>query len=223
MYFDIGSNIGNWSLANIKSCDKIISVSKYTAEKIKNVHQINPQKITVLNNCLDPFLPLGKEFIGNNSLRKLYGFTEKDKILFTLTRLSSKERYKGYDRVIQSLVKVKENYPEIKYVIAGSYDEIEKKYIDDLIRKLNLQDNLKIVGFVPDDSLVAHFSMADIYVMPSMKEGFGYAVGLDGDYQNLTYFTEEEMFKHFILSYDLIKIKLRDKKINQLLETDKYN
>ena len=55
------------------------------------------------------------------------------------------------------------------------------------------------------------------------KEGFGYAVGLEGDYQNLTYFTEKEMYKHFILSYDLIKIKLRDQKINQLLETDKYN
>ena len=26
MYFDIGSNIGNWSLANIDQCDKIISV-----------------------------------------------------------------------------------------------------------------------------------------------------------------------------------------------------
>jgi len=55
------------------------------------------------------------------------------------------------------------------------------------------------------------------------KKGFGYAVGLDGDYQNLTYFTEEEMYKHFILSYELIKNKLRDRKINQLLDLDKYN
>jgi hypothetical protein len=55
------------------------------------------------------------------------------------------------------------------------------------------------------------------------KEGFGYAVGLDGDYQNLTYFTEEEMYKHFILDYHLLKIKQRDQKINKLLETDKYN
>ena len=55
------------------------------------------------------------------------------------------------------------------------------------------------------------------------KEGFGYAVGLEGDYQNLTYFTEEEMFEHFILSYDLIKIKMRDQKIDKLLQTDKYN
>jgi hypothetical protein len=55
------------------------------------------------------------------------------------------------------------------------------------------------------------------------KEGLGYAVGLEGDYKNLSYFTEEEMYKHFILSYDLIKIKLRDTKINQLLDLDKYN
>jgi hypothetical protein len=55
------------------------------------------------------------------------------------------------------------------------------------------------------------------------KEGFGYAVGLEGDYQNLTYFTEEEIHKHFVLDYVQRKIKFRDQKINQLLETDKYN
>ncbi len=55
------------------------------------------------------------------------------------------------------------------------------------------------------------------------KKGFGYAVGLDGDYQNLSYFTEEEMYKHFIVGYDLIKNKIRDRKINQLLDLDKYN
>ena len=26
LYFDIGSNIGNWSLANINQCNKIISI-----------------------------------------------------------------------------------------------------------------------------------------------------------------------------------------------------
>ena len=157
----------------IKSCDKIIAVSNYTAEKINELQLIKSKKITVLNNCLDPFLPLGKEYIGNHALRQKYGYAETDKVLFTLTRLSSKERYKGYDRVLQSLAKVKEQYPEIKYIIAGSYDEKEKQHIDLLTQKLGLETNLKIVGFIPDEALVAHFSMADIYVMPSMKEGFG--------------------------------------------------
>jgi hypothetical protein len=26
MIFDIGSNIGNWALANVSNCDKIISI-----------------------------------------------------------------------------------------------------------------------------------------------------------------------------------------------------
>jgi hypothetical protein len=55
------------------------------------------------------------------------------------------------------------------------------------------------------------------------KIGFGFAVGLEGDYQNLSYFTEEEIYKHFVLNVDYMKIKLRDKKINQLLDLDKYN
>jgi hypothetical protein len=55
------------------------------------------------------------------------------------------------------------------------------------------------------------------------KEGYGYAVGLEGDYRNLMYFTEEEMQEHFIHNYEMIKIKSRDNKINKLLDLDKYN
>ena len=38
MFFDIGANIGNWALANIDQCDKIISIeaSPYTFHKLYN-------------------------------------------------------------------------------------------------------------------------------------------------------------------------------------------
>ena len=55
------------------------------------------------------------------------------------------------------------------------------------------------------------------------KKGFGFAVGLEGDYQNLYYFTESEMCEYFALDYEMVKIKMRDEKINKLLENDKYN
>jgi FkbM family methyltransferase len=49
MYFDIGSNIGNWSLSNINQCDKIISVeaSPLTFEKL--VDNCKNDKIILLN------------------------------------------------------------------------------------------------------------------------------------------------------------------------------
>ena len=38
MYFDIGANIGNWSLSNVNNCDKIIAIeaSPNTFNKLLN-------------------------------------------------------------------------------------------------------------------------------------------------------------------------------------------
>jgi glycosyltransferase involved in cell wall biosynthesis len=157
----------------LNCCDTFLPVSSYTSTKIKEVHHIHPDKCIVLNNCLDPFMPLGKEFVGKTDLRARYGYKPEDKILFTLTRLSSKERYKGYDKVLYAMVNVKKTHPNLKYLIAGSYDEKEFAFITALSKKLGLADSLILAGFIPDEELVAHFSFADIYIMPSMKEGFG--------------------------------------------------
>jgi FkbM family methyltransferase len=50
MYFDIGANIGNWSLANLNKCEKIIAVeaSPNTYEKLL-LNTINNSKISSLN------------------------------------------------------------------------------------------------------------------------------------------------------------------------------
>jgi len=49
MYFDIGSNIGNWSLANINYCDKIISIEASPITFNKLVNHCKHDKIVLLN------------------------------------------------------------------------------------------------------------------------------------------------------------------------------
>lgn len=71
------------------------------------------------------------------------------------------------------MLTLKSRYPGIRYLLAGSYDEQEKKFLDEMIRKLQLEDSVVMTGFVPDEELVNHFKASDIYVMPSTKEGFG--------------------------------------------------
>jgi glycosyltransferase involved in cell wall biosynthesis len=170
---EIWGEIGFKKKQMLPCVDVFLPVSNYTADKIRSVHNVSSQKIEVINNCLDPFMPLGKEFSDKAVVREKYGFKKEDIILFTLSRLSSKERYKGYDKVLEALVKVKQQFSNVKYLIAGSYDVEEKRYIDEMSKKLHLEDAVVLSGFVPEEDLVAHFSMADIYVMPSMKEGFG--------------------------------------------------
>lgn len=157
----------------LKSCDLIVPVSQYTADRISEIHQWPASKLKVLNNCLDPFLPVGQPEQAIENLRKKYGLQKDNIVLFTLTRLSSKERYKGYDKVLEALVELKKSYPSVRYLLAGSYDTEEKRHLDEMIGRMGLTNDVLIPGFVAEEDLVTHFKMADLYVMPSMKEGFG--------------------------------------------------
>jgi FkbM family methyltransferase len=49
MFFDIGSNIGNWSLVNINNCDKIIAVEASPITFTKLVNNCKHDKIILLN------------------------------------------------------------------------------------------------------------------------------------------------------------------------------
>ncbi|MEO5967417.1 MAG: glycosyltransferase family 4 protein [Ferruginibacter sp.] len=169
---EIWSPLKSYVLKMLKCCDKILAVSEFTRGKIIETHNFPAEKCLVLNNCLDPFLPLPKK-MSDTELRKRYGFTSEDKIIFTLTRISTEERYKGYDKVIEALALLQNDHPLAKYLISGSYDKIEKAKIDELIIKLGLTGRVVLSGFISEEELSAHFNMADVYIMPSKKEGFG--------------------------------------------------
>ena len=154
-------------------CDRIVSVSQHTKEVISTLNHFPAGKIQVLNNCLDPYLAKPVEKEKDEELLKRYHLEKEDIVLMTLTRLASSERYKGYDIVIQSLQELRKKNTSLKYLIIGKYDDKEKQRLDKLIRKAGLQSQVIFTGFVPDDELAEHFNLADIYIMPSEKEGFG--------------------------------------------------
>jgi phosphatidyl-myo-inositol dimannoside synthase len=169
IWYPLGAGKRKW----LHRCDKILAVSNYTANKISEMHGLPSHRVVVLNNCLDPFLPLPSIDKKDKVLLHKYGFRETDTIIMTLTRLSSGERYKGYDKVIEAMAALKLRYPAIKYLIAGRYDKNEKAFVENLLKKLKLQNAVVMAGFIAEELLEAYFAMSDIYIMPSRKEGFG--------------------------------------------------
>lgn len=154
-------------------CDRILSVSEHTKKVLADLNHYPAEKIQILNNCLDPFLDKPVEKEKDKLLLKKYRIAEGDMVLMTLTRLSSSERYKGYDIVIESLRGLRKKNASIKYLIIGKYDAEEKRRLDKLINEAGLAGDVIFTGFVPDEELASHFSLADIYIMPSDGEGFG--------------------------------------------------
>lgn len=153
--------------------DKIAPVSSFTKDKMKDLYGLPEEKFALLNNCLDPFLPEPPGPARRLEFRNSYGFAVNDIVLMTLSRLSAKEKNKNYDKVLFAIKKLHASFPQLKYLFVGKYDEEEKKRLDILISALGIEDDVTFTGFVPDSVIGDYYNMADIYIMPSEKEGFG--------------------------------------------------
>jgi phosphatidylinositol alpha-1,6-mannosyltransferase len=91
------------------------------------------------------------------------------RVLLTVGRLDSAERYKGFDEVMAALP----NLPDdVVYLIAGGGNDFERLQR----RALDLGAGRRVVftGLFPEADKPDLYALADVYVMPSRGEGFGF-------------------------------------------------
>lgn len=170
---EIWKPLSEAKISVLNSLDKIICVSHFTASKIHTMHGIPESQLEVLNNCLDPFYYTAKNFDKPKFLLDRYNLNEENVILFSLSRLSSTEKYKGYDHNIELLPALLQKHPNLIYLLGGKWDDLEKLRLDELVKKHQLEKHIRIIGFVDEAEVTDHFLLSDIFIMPSKKEGFG--------------------------------------------------
>ncbi|MFN6538452.1 MAG: glycosyltransferase [Nostoc sp. EkiNYC01] len=153
----------------LQKADKVISVSNYTRQRLLQETNIDAEKIVVLPNTFD-----AKQFQIKpkpNYLLERYNLRDEQPVILTVTRLGRMAKYKGYDKIIHALVKVRSHIPNVHFILVGKGDDVPR--IKTLVNSLNLQDSITIAGFVPDEELCAHYNLCDVFAMPSKGEGFG--------------------------------------------------
>ena len=122
----------------------------------------------ILPNCvdLDTFVPQPRD----RALQERYRLGSS-KVVLTVGRMASQERYKGFDEVIELLPRLLERFPDLKYLIVGEGDDRERLELK--ARVLGVSDRVVFAGPIVESEKVAHYNLADVYVMPSTGEGFG--------------------------------------------------
>jgi phosphatidyl-myo-inositol dimannoside synthase len=148
--------------------DSVISVSKLTAERFCAWSGVDIRRAYILPNCVDfkRFVPQSRD----QSLVERYGL-QGSRVILTTGRLAAKERYKGFDEVIDMLPRLIESVPDLKYVIVG--DGSDRRRLESRVKEMGVSDRVIFTGYIPESEKVAHYSLADVYVMPSSGEGFG--------------------------------------------------
>jgi phosphatidylinositol alpha-1,6-mannosyltransferase len=159
--------------AFLKHCDKVVSVSNFTKQQMMSRHDISEDKCAILNNAVDPFMQLPTTFVKPQHLLDRYNLTPDNPVIYTLTRLANSEQYKGHDQVIKLISRLKVKYPGIKYVLSGQYDVNEEIRLKNMIVRYGIEDDVILTGFIAEKDIPDYFLLADIFVLPSKKEGFG--------------------------------------------------
>lgn len=154
-------------------CNKVLCVSEFTKQQMMKLHQINEDRCFVLNNAIDPFMQLPGAFGKSARLMEKYNLRESDPVIYTLTRLAATEQYKGHELVIKAVSHIKEQFPTVKYILSGQYDATEEIRINELIEEFGVAGSVILTGFIDEKELPEHFLLADLFVLPSKKEGFG--------------------------------------------------
>jgi glycosyltransferase involved in cell wall biosynthesis len=155
--------------------DQVLCVSNFTKQQLLNHNSFVPaSKIFIFPNTIDPYFELPKTFEKPQYLLDRYGLTSDTKILLTVTRLSYTEKYKGYDNVISIINELGSisNQP-FKYLVCGKADKQESERIEQLIDEFNVEEHIKLTGYIKDEELNDHYLLADVFIMTSKKEGFG--------------------------------------------------
>jgi phosphatidylinositol alpha-1,6-mannosyltransferase len=86
-------------------------------------------------------------------------------------RMSSSERYKGHDQLLEIWPQVVRECPSAKLLIAGDGDD--RPRLEAKADNLGLQDRVQFLGRVSNERLTSLYRDCGFFVMPSRDEGFG--------------------------------------------------
>lgn len=170
---EVWKPVGRFKQWLMRKCDLVLPVSHFTKNKLLELYGLPESKLTVLNNCLDPFLPVPLVTPKDSVLQQELGILPTDFVWMMLSRLADTEQQKGYDLVLTAIAGLRQDFPGIKYLMAGKYTPGERERIEALARQLSIAGSVIFTGFVPEAQLANYYRMADGYIMPSKKEGFG--------------------------------------------------
>jgi phosphatidylinositol alpha-1,6-mannosyltransferase len=152
----------------VEAADLVLCVSRFTRATVLGWAALPPERVVVLPNTVGENFAPGDD----DGLREELGLTDK-KVLLTVARMDSRQRYKGQDRVIAAIPRLVAEGHDVAYVVVGKGDDQAR--LSALAAGAGVADRVIFLGEVPPQRSRAAYRMADLFVLPSTGEGFGIA------------------------------------------------
>ncbi len=145
----------NWLIGAVT---RIVSVSRFTADRMAREYGIAPDKFRFLPNAVDPLLDDAD-------------FEPEPFTILTVARLDAGERQKNVHEVIAAVAQLRQRLPGVRYEVIGGGALLPE--LQALAATLGISGAVTFSGEVGNRALQEAYARAAVFAMPSDKEGFG--------------------------------------------------
>ena len=155
----------------VRRADAIITPSESAKCDIVRLYNVNPNRVHVVYEAAAPSFTRVRDTAALEHVRERYGLGER-----IILYVGTIEPRKNLPTLIDAFV-ARRRSGELRHqlVCVGPYGWLSRG-IDEHIRRSDVADAIKFTGYVPFDDLPALYSLAEMFVYPSMYEGFGLPV-----------------------------------------------
>ena len=164
-----------WRLVRrtLRQARRIMAVSRATQRDLENYFGIPASRVTVVENAID------ERFLQHTRREEQLLVLERYRVTDPfLLYVGSARPQKNLPRLIESFAVLKgelrdhRKFANLKLLIIG--DELsEHPDLRRLVIRTRMQDNVRFLGFVPLEILRVFYQSAEVFVFPSLHEGFG--------------------------------------------------
>lgn len=152
----------------LRGADVVLAPSKYTADHVAAIQRVATQKIRVLPWALDPqFEALAPQ---SGKVAAPGNFPE-GRVVLTVGRWRTDERYKGMDTLITALPRLLPRWPELQLAAVGDGDD--REWLEDLAEESGVRRHVHFLSGLSYAELAACYGHCEIFALPSKGEGFG--------------------------------------------------
>lgn len=153
-----------WSIGR---ASHILADSVATQQDLTAIWKVDPARVSVLySGVSERFAPVEDGDV-LAAVRQKYGLGEAPYLL----SVGTVQPRKNYQLLIKAFAPVARQLPHV-LAIAGGRGWLAEEMTAEIARQ-GLQERVRFIGFVDDGDLPALYSAADLFVFPSLYEGFG--------------------------------------------------
>ena len=172
VYPDTHNRLDNWRYHVMltqaaRRADQVLTDSEHSRQDLQRYLAVPDANIRLIHCGLDPCFQAVADGPARRAILERYGIASP-----YLLYVGSINARKNIARLFEAFAEVRQRHAGLKLVIGGKR-QWQTNAIDATFERLALHDHVHFTGYLDDADLPALYSAAEVFVFPSLYEGFG--------------------------------------------------